>query len=285
MASRRNLSLAGALVALVALVAIASRAHAPAGNGSGTQHLDSRLIWEYLLIGVLALIVVTLPVAAWVLWSSRGEGQPRKRKPKSFWRILIVVSILALTSALASYRFSHHHTQLPNAQIPPAGTATPGHKAPAKPAKPLPFDWLPAIVVLAAATGCALVVARILFRPRGRRVPTEAELAARLSSILDDSLDDLLAERDPRRAVIATYARMERTLAGAGFPRAIAEAPLEYLARVLRELLHTSADAVAKLTGLFERAKFSHHEIDPGMKDDAIDALVSVRDELRAGAL
>ena len=43
-----------------------------------------------------------------------------------------------------------------------------------------------------------------------------------------------------------------------------------------------SADAVSKLTALFERAKFSTHDIDPGMKNDAIDALVEVRDELRA---
>ena len=102
--------------------------------------------------------------------------------------------------------------------------------------------------------------------------------------MLDDSLDDLRSERDPRRAVVATYARMERTLAGAGFPRSVAEAPLEYLGRVLRDLLHTSAEAVSKLTALFERAKFSHHEIDGGMKDEAIDALVAVRDELRAAA-
>jgi hypothetical protein len=103
--------------------------------------------------------------------------------------------------------------------------------------------------------------------------------------VLDESRDDLRSERDPRRAVIAAYARMERTLASAGFPRSVAEAPLEYLGRILRDLLHTSADAVSKLTALFERAKFSHHEIHAGMKDEAIDALVSVRDELRAAAL
>jgi hypothetical protein len=84
--------------------------------------------------------------------------------------------------------------------------------------------------------------------------------------------------------VIAAYARMEKVLAGFGFPRAEAETPLEYLGRILRDLLHTSADAVSKLTGLFERAKFSPHTIDPGMKNDAIEALVEMRDELRAVA-
>jgi hypothetical protein len=121
-----------------------------------------------------------------------------------------------------------------------------------------------------------------MFRKPKKRLPTEAELAAQLSAVLDDSLDDLRAERDPRKAVIATYARMETTLAGAGLPRAVAETPLEYLGRVLRELLHTSAEAVARLTTLFERAKFSTHEIDGGMKNEAILALVEMRDELRA---
>ncbi len=145
-----------------------------------------------------------------------------------------------------------------------------------------PVDWLPAIVVFSIAGVAALAVAYLLWRKSYKRPPTRAEIVAELSSVLDESLDDLRAERDPRKAVIATYARMERTLGGFGFPRAIAETPLEYLGRILRDLLHTSAEAVAKLTALFERAKFSPHEIDPGMKNDAIDALVTVRDELRA---
>ena len=39
-----------------------------------------------------------------------------------------------------------------------------------------------------------------------------------------------------------------------------------------------------QLTKLYERAKFSRHEIDEGMKDDAIDALVGLRAELEPEA-
>ena len=35
---------------------------------------------------------------------------------------------------------------------------------------------------------------------------------------------------------------------------------------------------------MFEWAKFSHHEPEPEMRDEAIDALVAVRDELRRPA-
>jgi hypothetical protein len=284
MASRRNLAFAGALVALVGLVALASRAHAPAGGGGGTQHLNGKLIWEYLLLGIFGLFIVCLPITAWVFWSSRGDRRLRKRRPKTYGRSLFVLLILALAAAVTADRLWEDHGHLPHKLLQLTGLATSRHTPGAKPGRPVPFDWLPAIVILAVATLGALVVTVILFRRPGHRKPTNAELAAQLSAVLDDSLDDLLAERDARRAVIATYARMERTLAGAGLPRAAAEAPLEYLRRVLRDLLHTSAEAVAKLTALFERAKFSHHEIDTTMKDDAIDALVSVRDELRAVA-
>jgi hypothetical protein len=97
---------------------------------------------------------------------------------------------------------------------------------------------------------------------------------------VDESLDDLRAEPDPRRAVIAAYAKLERVLAGYGVARRASEAPLEYLARVLASL-QVGDDAIATLTHLFERAKFSHHDVGPQMKDEAIDALVAVRDELR----
>jgi Domain of unknown function (DUF4129) len=285
MATRRNLSLAAALVVLVALVAIASSAHAPAGGGGGTRGVDSQLVYEFLLIGVLASFVLSLPVAAWVLLSTRGDSPPgRARRRRSFWNGAILFTVLMLVFAFAAARFHEKHHRKATTPTTPANLAT-GPQKPNKPGKPIPFDWLPAIVVLSVATAGAVVIGYVLFRRPANRKPTPAELAARLSSVLDDSLDDLLAEQDPRRAVIATYARMERTLAGAGCPRAVAEAPLEYLGRVLRDLLHTSAEAVSRLTALFERAKFSHHEIDAGMKDEAIEALVSVRDELRAVAL
>src|SRR5262249_12328617 len=101
------------------------------------------------------------------------------------------------------------------------------------------------------------------------------------AAALDESIDDLREEPDLRRAIIAAYARMERSLAAAGLPRRAAEAPLEYLARVLRSL-DVSSDAVRRLTDLFEWARFGHHEPEPWMRDEAIDALVAVRDDLRA---
>ena len=107
-------------------------------------------------------------------------------------------------------------------------------------------------------------------------------LQAALEEALDDSLDDLRAETDPRRAVIAAYARLERVLAR---PRCRRDTrPRRRTSTCDRVLssLELSRRAVSRLTALFQTAKFSHHEVDDGMKEEAIDALVSARDELRA---
>ena len=116
-------------------------------------------------------------------------------------------------------------------------------------------------------------------RARRQRQP-RAELAEELAAALDDALDDLRAETDPRRAVIAAYARLERVLASSGIARQSAETSDEYLARVLRELA-LGSNAITRLTSLFTQAKFSQHEVDTAMKEEAIDSLERVRDELR----
>jgi hypothetical protein len=48
--------------------------------------------------------------------------------------------------------------------------------------------------------------------------------------------------------------------------------------------LTARADAVVRLTDLFELAKFSRHDIDASMKLEAIGALREIRDDLRTAA-
>ena len=282
MARRRTLILVAALAGLVALVAVASRGHSPTGGGS-TQSVDWRFIWEFVLVGFFALFIISLPIAVWTVYQTRTDDPMRstKRRNRSVTRIAFLLALLLLF-VIAGYirlRLYHNHKNLPKIKLPFQGRSG---KNKTGAAHSLPFDWAPAIVIISLAVVASIVVAYLMFKDPPRRAPTREQIVEKLSALLDESLDDLRSERDPRRAVIATYARMERTLAGFGFPRAAAEAPREYLVRVLRDLLEASADAVSRLTDLFEWAKFSPHDIDPGMKNDAIAALVEVRDELRA---
>jgi hypothetical protein len=121
-------------------------------------------------------------------------------------------------------------------------------------------------------------------RRRDADEASDETLADELAALLDATLDDLRAEPDPRRAVIAAYARMERALAAYRLPRHPFEAPLEYLERASPELAErhpVGVRLVFELTHLFERAKFSQHAVDEEMKTDAIATLEALRDDLR----
>jgi hypothetical protein len=116
---------------------------------------------------------------------------------------------------------------------------------------------------------------------RRRRVAAAERhaLARELKAVVEDSLEDLRLDSDPRRAVIQAYARMERVLGVHGLKRREAETPHEYLARALRDLQLTAA-ALDRLTSLFEEARFSTHAISSAMRADAVDALAQIRDDL-----
>ena len=147
------------------------------------------------------------------------------------------------------------------------------------------FHWVVALIVggLIFAAVAGLVTAIVVKRMRGDDWEREARLSAALDEVLADTLDDLRAEQDPRRAVIRAFARMEKTFAAHRVEREPAETPREYVERAL-DLLGVSSASVRQLTRLYERAKFSRLEIDESMKADAIDALVGLRAELEPEA-
>jgi hypothetical protein len=100
-----------------------------------------------------------------------------------------------------------------------------------------------------------------------------------MTSIIEEGIDILQNESDPRRAVIRAYARMEATAARHGTPRRVAEAPFEFLERLV-DRTHTSLKLVTQFTLMYEQARFSHHSITPAMKEEAIALLLQIRDEL-----
>jgi uncharacterized protein DUF4129 len=277
---RRPALLALGVLLALGLVALASRAHAPTGGG-GPSHVSGELLFEYVVLFFLALALVVAPFMAHAFWTARRHEPMRKR---SNWMLRTFVTIVLLAVALTGIATWRAHLR-GDSGSGAGGTRTETTKTTAvgsrRAAQHVRFDWVPVIVVGSLVLTGALIAVGVLRGQRNARSRSPEALAAELSDVLDDTLDDLRAESDPRRAVIAAYARMERSLAWFGLPRRVFEAPLEYLARVLAEL-HASAESVTRLTALFERAKFSPHEIGAPLKEDAIGALVAVRDELRS---
>ncbi len=98
--------------------------------------------------------------------------------------------------------------------------------------------------------------------------------------MLDDAIEDVLGETDPRKAVIAAWARLERVLGRYGVPRRDSEAPFEYAARA-GPAIGVEAVSLERLADLYEWARFSLHDVTPAMRTEALDGLVAVRDGLR----
>jgi len=283
---RRVVPLALLVTALLAVVAIAARGH-PLGNGAGHGNGLPVSFWDYVYTSI---VILAVPVLLAVLVANILLRPERAKRRSFLQRLLLSFLVVALVLAVEvlvlrhlHHRFHLHPSTQPPAEIHQRKSPQNG-RHPAAGAHTLRFQWDELAIVL----GLLLVLAAtaIVVLRRSRPDPkTPFELAPEaLAAALDESLDDLRSDPDLRRAIIAAYARMETALAAAGLPRRPAEAPLEYLERALFSL-DTSAGAVRRLTDLFEWARFSQHEPEPSMRDDAVEALIAVRDELRASEL
>jgi Domain of unknown function (DUF4129) len=266
---RRGLLPAMAAVVLLGLVAVGAL-RGPLGGGRGRPHYPADLVDSLLLLLFLAMLAGGV-LAILSLWPDRHLLRRRRRRAGSLSLILPLAAVLALWLLRDVLGLSG------GADDPPASTYAPPStlEVPTPPAQPGVVPLVVAGVALAAMIG--LAVAQLVAERRRRRPPpTPAE---RLVELLDDTLEDLEREPDPRRAVIAAWARMERGLAAAGLPRHPAEAPFEYAGRVLETAL-ARPSSVHRLTGLFERAKFSRHPVGQADRTEAIAALRTVRREL-----
>jgi hypothetical protein len=233
-----------------------------------------------------SIMFVLFPLGAIVLiWGWSLHRREALLRGGGTWRqflLVMAIALILLPFSFFSGKLIHRHA--PARQPPPPavlGNPPKEKKAKRSATEPFRFQLLPALVVGSLVLGLAFVAGWTLLKRRleGDEWEQEAKLKAALDEVLADTLDDLRAEADPRKAVIRTYARMEQTFAAYRVAREEAETPLEYVERVLARL-SVSSSSIKRLTQLFARAKFSPHEIDARMKDEAIEALVGLRAEL-----
>ncbi len=270
------------VLALVAIVAVASTGSTPAGTDASRAPHET-ILDTILSIGMLMLVPAAIIFVYGLMQRKAIQRQIASgRYPRSglgvFFGFLVVLCFLSW------WRFKDWERAVVEDEF--GERAFPGtppsseESAPPETYEP-EFALIPVLVVVGLAT-IAVVAAAVALR-RKHPPPPDEGMAEEIAAILDDTLDDLRAEKDPRRAIIAAYARLERVLAAHGLPRRLHETPDEFLMRVGPEL-ELGQGSLQRLTDLFTRAKFSPHDVDTGMKDEAIDALSTVRDELKAAA-
>ncbi len=224
-----------------------------------------------------ALALILLYVRVRMPRRARGKGSATYSGLLAF--------LLIFGFAMIGGRALLHQRQPPNEQGSEVGIAGQGTASPPiaenEPERDPRIVW-PLAVGIVGVIAAAIVIAVLVERRRRRPDGLTHEQLKELGDALDEAIDDLRRDPDPRRAVIAAYARMEQALTLYGFPRRPSEAPYEYLSRVARDL--EAEQPVAALTELFEVAKFSEHSVDEAMRGRAIDALTAVRKEVRTAA-
>jgi hypothetical protein len=274
---RRLLPLGAGVVVLLAVAGVASHGR-PLSGGSGPGPTAS--FFDYVATTLVLFAIVMLAIVVYSVFGQRVAGGPPRR---GRWHLASTLLALAGAAAIATIlthtgfikRFQKAAQQHAVRQQGSAGSAPLAN--PRNVRNPnLRWDEIGVFIVLVAGTAVVLFAGRRTKRPaRPWRIGRNQEL----SLAIDESIDDLRSDPNLRRAIVAAYARMEHALGRAGLPRHPAEAPFEYVERALVSL-DTSSASVRRLTALFESAKFSQHEPGPQMRDEAIEALIAVRDEL-----
>jgi hypothetical protein len=276
-----------ALLALIALAILAGMAtHPSAGTGAGPRPVEPMVVLLQTLVWlIIAADVLVTAGIVYALWSDRERivESRRKRSPLVYLAALLpslfAAAMILVVRPAAGPRgmlILSRLVLLPPNRVPAAsrlaGSTNGGD-----------LMWISLLLA-------GLIVMLFLgwFFWGGQRRPTVAarqvaETKDAVVDVLEESIEAMRAIADPRRAIIAAYSAMEISMARAGLARRRAEAPMEFLARVLRSAVDISSDA-KRLTYLFEFAKFSDHAVDESMRSDALDALARIRDQVGVAA-
>jgi hypothetical protein len=303
-----------ALIVLLILAAAALRGYLPGGGENIARKPQTSspaaLVADVALLSVsMAIVAVAIiahlrnrraapPHTSEVSERFRGGGG---RPTWRFWLIALGVMVVWLLIVLLLARL------LPGQAIdqPMSGTgsspATRANGTAPPPPPPPPRDDGDVLPYLAATTMAFLVLlgtAAVIAVARRRRVtqpheiapyPFEAPIPATQTESLARAAELGLAEigdlsREPREAIIACYAVMERELAKV--PAAIPQdfdTPTEVLARAVEHhALH--ADSATELVELFEEARFSPHVMTEKHREVAVRVLRRVLTEMRSAA-
>lgn len=292
------------VIVLVLLATVALRGYLP----GATQPSETREPSEGSgsLIAVVAMLVVSMAVIALSLLKrppARRVAPARTELPDDGrgyglpWRPLLLAAAALVIWLLVLFlllRWAAPQPVDPPPPAPGAEPAAPTDTAPPERRDPVPDGGSDMFAILAVTT-LVLVVLTVVAAIRGRRrspaiavtseapepepsaPPADPDLA-RAAELGLAEIGDL--SRDPRQAIIACYAAMERELGKSpGASPQVSDTPTEVLERAIDTQVLRSGSA-GELVDLFEEARFSAHVMDEGHRAEAVRALQLVQREL-----
>ncbi len=294
-----------AIVTAIGLLPAVAGALAPKDEGGTSGFLATRLVVplpDWLIMATVAALAAASLILIAIIFPrprprrEKGEEpyelyyEPRRAPPT----VVLFLILLALTppgilagsilwldrnGVLLHGRSGGVSAEPPQASPKPQGQPNPGDDRQLRLASPITADLLGALALL-AGFGSLCVMLWLRFGDRLSRQPPEDERSrARLAAAVEESLEDLRLEPDARAAIIKCYQRFEHVIAAAKLPRPPWQTPVEFMRAALGKL-PLPADAVARLTGLFEIARFSRHAVGPAERENAWQSLADIREAL-----
>jgi len=277
-----------AVAVLLAVTVAGLRAH---GTFSRAAHSAAAGVTGSAL-GILVATGEGIAVIAFILVLALGRPERKKnpdtdeppRPPFPWWaKTLAVLVALAVMVTPFVVLFSKKSLktitapgQLTRPGVVPTGVA--GRLA-------SPHSSTPWPIIAGMVIAIAVVVAMTVWSRRRRYADRSREPSPRLARLLDSLAAGhaaLTSSTDPRAAIIACYAAMERGFAAAGSAPAEADTPAEVLARAADAgIIRSSAPGV--LTGLFRRARYSAEPMTSADSGAAASALAQMRADLESG--
>ena len=276
MSARWDRAAAAVAVVLGLLLVVGASARHPLNGGAGAPALPTWPLLFVVGVGLVVSAALGLAVLGPIMRVRPGySGRSALRAGP----LTLSLSLLVPAAIIALYTTQGNGERKVIGQPAPAThnklAGKPGERG---------ADHSTGVAALTAGIGAGVVgfAGLALVRARRRREP-QAEPRAIVAAGAGDAAAAAAIPADPRAAVLAAYARMETALASVGLARRPSDAPREYLAR-LEAGLGGGRAAAARLTELFERARFSPHPVGEESRAEAIGALDTLRMELEAPA-
>jgi hypothetical protein len=274
------------VIGLAAVVRMAAPESASGDAVSGRIHLPQALTATIVTLFAIAAAVLFIDLLRRALSRRRDEDEeetapgPEPPKIPAWLRTLMQIFSLAYFVTVAYLLWRGAIPLVEMMGLRGAGSGPGDVGAAALPSAPPYVTWTFGALALALAVGALALALWVAFGERltawWQGPPREEEFPEPLAVAVEESLEDLRAEADPRRAIIRCYARFEGVAAASGVARRPWHTPMEFMREALARLPVPRA-AVPVLTGLFELARFSHHALGARERDRALAALDEIR--------
>jgi hypothetical protein len=300
-----------ALVVLLLVVTAALRGYLPVPHQAVRSEPGSGRAALLFVVGTLAATTALVAIAVIARLRDPRAAAPRAGdlsdmlgtgRGRPSWRVVLIglgVIVAWLVLVLLVSRLLAGHGIASSPSPPDTGSQPPAHAGAPAPQQHRPHnnggDVLGIMLVITVPILFLLVAGTVVMSRRRWRAqppivalsdePFETPTPPTRSESLVRAAERGLAEmadpnREPREAIIACYAAMERELANV--PGAVPQdfdTPTEVLARAVEHhALH--ADNAVQLVNLFAEARFSPHVMNESHRDLAVSVLQLVLDEL-----